>query len=182
MTGFSKRGMVILFTLLFLLISTPLAFARDTNYTLGSSFSWSPSSWYVSYATTSSTVVGYFNNIKFSSSAASDHNLLYYLTLEINNTTDNVGHSGWYSSNLPNAKFDRDDDNKNGYSEEAEAYEWGNGSISSSTSYYFNTSWNANSGQKGTFDYIVQRSALNPTKGEMEAIHFDLIARNSWVK
>ena len=182
MTRFSKKRIVILLTLFFLLISTPLAFARDTNYSLGSSFSWSPSSWYVSYATTSSTVVSYFNSIKFSSSAASAHNLAYYLTLETNNTTDNVGHSGWYSSNLPNAKFDRDDDNGNGYSEEAEAYEWGTGSISSSTSYYFNTSWNAKSGQKGTFDYIVQRSVLNPTNGEMEAYHYDLIARKSWTK
>ncbi|MFC5775528.1 hypothetical protein [Ectobacillus antri] len=46
----------------------------------------------------------------------------------------------------------------------------------------FQTSWNkaAGSSKSGNFNYTVVRSGWNPVNGEMETVHFDLIAQKSW--
>jgi hypothetical protein len=157
--------------------------ARDTDYTTGADFSWSPYTWslgaYEAYSDPSQ-IVGYLNNVKFSSSAADEHNSAYYLTFEINNTTDNVPHSGWFASNLPGASFDTDDDDGDGKAEEAEAYEDLDGTIYAGTGYYFQTSWKNSTNKSGKMDYIIQRSVWNPFNGEMEAYHYDYLNSYYW--
>lgn len=157
------------------------SYARDTNYTNGASFGWSPYTWSASGFKWNNEITGSFTNVKFSSSAASSHNSMYYLTFEINHTRDHNGHTGWYWTNLPDPGYDRDDDNGNGWSEEAEAYIEADGwkqSISAYTGYGFQSSWWLSS--SGNFDFIVQRSLYNPIAGEMEAWHYDKITNRGW--
>lgn len=172
-------------TVICTLLALPTSgFARDTNYTSGASFAWSPYTWtatdYASYSDPSE-VVAAFNNVKFNQTATDLHNGAYYLTFEINNTTDNVKHSGWYSSNLPYVKYDRDDDNGNGNYEEIEAIKsYVGAKISAGTAYYFQTSWDGAKGKSGNFDIIVQRSVYNPASGEFEGYHYDLLEKEAW--
>lgn len=174
-------GMTIVVLLVLSLLIPTTTFARDTDYTNGASFNWSPYSWLGDDSISSGTLLGYLNNVKFDSTATNIHNGSYYLTFEINNTTDNLPHSGWYASNLPNAKFDRDDDNGNGYSEEAEAYI---GTITSyitaNKAYYFQTEWTGATGKSGNLDFVIQRSINNFVSGEMEAYHYDKLTNSSW--
>lgn len=165
------------------LLSPEIGQARDTDYTTGADFSWSPYIWSLGAyrsSSDSSQVVGYLNNVKFDSEAAAIHNAAYYLTFEINNTTDNVPHSGWFSSNLPNVGFDTDDDDGDGRAEEAEAYETGDATIYADKAYYFQTSWKSASGKSGKMDFIIQRSIYNPFSGEMEGYHYDYLNSYNW--
>lgn len=172
------RKLLALTVLTVVALPTAIASAADKDYTYGASFNWSPYTWNATDTRTSSTVTGNFSNVKFSTEATAEHNKELYLTLEINNTTDNVAHAGWYSSNLPKVGYDRDDDDGNGYHEEIEAYEGILSSgISANTGYYFYTKWNASSGKTGNFDYIIQRSAW---LGEMQTMHYDYLTSNSW--
>lgn len=179
-----KKKLAVLATSLGLAAALSLpnvSYARDTNYTNGASFSWSPYTWSRSAFKWSNEITGDFSNVKFSSNAANQHNSLYYLTFEINNTRDHVGHTGWYWTNLPDPGFDRDDDDNDGRSEEAEAYIEADGwkqSISANYGYGFQTSWWYAS--SGNFDFIVQRSLWNPFNGEMEGYHYDKITNYSW--
>lgn len=157
------------------------SYARDTDYTNGASFGWSPYTWSASGFKWSNEITGSFTDVKFSSSAANSHNSWNYLTFEINHTRDHNGHTGWYWTSLPDPGYDRDDDNGNGWSEEAEAYIEADGwkqSISANTAYGFQSSWWYSS--TGNFDFIVQRSIFNPAGGEMEAWHYDKITNRHW--
>lgn len=172
-------------TAVFTLAVAPItSFARDTDYTYGADFSWSPYSWstgdYASYSD-SSEMVAALNNIKFDQEATDLHNNAYYLTFEINNISDNVPHSGWYSSNMPYAKYDRDDDNGNGYSEEIEVIKsYVGAKISAGQAYYFQTSWNNAKYKTGKFDVIIQRSVYNSFSGEFEGYHYDYLKSHYW--
>lgn len=176
----TKLGRKLMLLGLLIGASLPGVASADGDYSYGPSFNWSPYTWSGTDTRATSTVTGNFTNVKFDSEAAAEHNSQYFLTLEINNTTDNVGHSGWYSSNLPNVGYDRDDDNGNGYSEETEAYIGSSlvkNLISAGTPYYFYSRWNASSGKTGNFDFIVQRSFY---LGEMQTQHYDYLTSNSW--
>ncbi|HDR5353048.1 TPA: hypothetical protein QCS32_004793 [Bacillus thuringiensis] len=86
---------------------------RDTDFSVGSSFPWSPYDYSgLSFTAYSDPyeMVGAFNNIRFDSTATNLHNYAYYLTLEINNVSDNLYHTGWYYTNLPDSGFDTDND------------------------------------------------------------------------
>jgi len=179
-----KKRVLIITAMLLLTFSPLSAFAFDRDYTPGASFNWSPYNWalthYRSYSD-SSQVVASFSDIQFSQTAADIHNNGYYLTFEINNKTDNVPHSGWYTSNMPYAYYDTDDDNKNGYAEEVEVIKsYVGAKIVAKQSYYFQTSWKLSNSKSGTFDMVVQRSGYNPVNGEYEGIHFDLIGSHKW--
>ncbi|HDX9649060.1 TPA: hypothetical protein ROY02_005454 [Bacillus cereus] len=171
------------------LLATPnssSAAIRDTDFSVGSSFPWSPYDYSgLSFTAYSDPyeMVGAFNNIRFDSTATNLHNSAYYLTLEINNVSDNLYHTGWYYTNLPDPGFDTDNDNGDQFVEEAEVYVNSLTAMIEAHKYYaFQTTWRkvTDSARSGTLNFIVQRSAWNPTNNEMEGIHYDLIDQTSW--
>lgn len=162
----------------------------DENSSVGASFSWSMYDWTASYYTAWDNdyrLIGAWNDMKFDSQAVYELNIDYYDTFEINHVDDDFPHTGWYASNIPSVQYDRDDDNKNGYSEEIEAYEGtAYENFSTSGSYYFQTAWEdyGDSGGIGTFKYIQQRSAYGYDSDfnyEVQAVHYDLIDQRSYV-
>ncbi|HLU23452.1 MAG TPA: hypothetical protein VKZ77_13390 [Bacillaceae bacterium] len=179
-----NKKLLFLTVLLVFALLPNFGLARDTDYTPGASFAWSPYSWNVnSYvdSSDSSEIVASFEKVKFNQTATDLHNGAYYLTFEINNTTDNVPHNGWYSSNIPYAKYDKDDDNGNGYSEEIEAIKsYVGAKINANQEYYFRTSWFDSTDEWGEFDMIIQRSVVNPLNGEFEGYHYDFLETRYW--
>ncbi|KGR90133.1 hypothetical protein CD30_13355 [Ureibacillus massiliensis 4400831 = CIP 108448 = CCUG 49529] len=183
----SKKILVPITAALFISSAVPAFAIFDENSSVGASFDWSvKGSTAGSYQGDAYTPVGYWNDIKFDSSQIQKINIDYHETFEIKNVNDQIGHTGWYASNIPNVSFDRDDDNKNGLSEEIEAtetepYE----NLRANTNYYFHTSWydsNKRSGS-GKFRFTQQRSAYGPDSDfnwEYQAVHYDVIHEKNY--
>jgi hypothetical protein len=181
-----KYILIMLFALFAVLPSTAFA---DEDYNDGASFDWSPYDWQaipkISWLPDSNDICGVFSNVKFDEDTAGAHNSILYLTFEINNISDNLPHSGWYVSSLPDVGFDVEDDDEDGFEEEVEAYISGalvpfsKASIDADSPYSFETCWrnSSSTSMSGDFDYIVQRSFY---AGEMQAIHFDKLDSTVW--
>jgi hypothetical protein len=165
------------------LLAPQSSFARDTDYTTGSDFSWSPY-WYslTDYISSSDATrpVGSFQMKLNDTAVNKTKNTGYHSTMEINNTSDNVPYSGWYATNMPNHKFDSDDDNSNGKSEELEViYKYASG-LTPYQNYYFQAAWDGYGGEYGKFDFIYQLSIWNGFNSEYEAYHYDYLGSSSW--
>lgn len=159
--------------------SNNVALARDTNWTNGRSFSWSP---YVS----STSIIDYGDELRariyfyFDTTGATQNNNMYYFTME-----ENLDNDGWEGdirySNIPDPHFDWDDDNGDGNEEESEVSIEADGwkdSLTAYYNYYFITWWNEN-GPDGLVYFVAQRSIYNPLNGEYEAYHYDLLTTGS---
>lgn len=157
-----------------------VAYARDTNWSDGSSFSWSPDLTY-SYVSQASTYYLYVvSEFEFDSTAASQNNSLYYFTMEHNAEADWFTKDSLYSS-IPDPHFDWDDDDSDGYHEEAEVSIEADGwkdMLKANYEYNFGTWWKntkSTNSPSGKVYFVAQRSILNPLNGEYEAYHYDLL-------
>lgn len=165
----------------FCILSTSIvAYARDTDWTIGRSFKWSP---YVSSTETTSYTTSLRARIDFffDKDGADANNLIYYFTMEENCGDGKKLILGNQYTNVPNPHFDSDDDDGDGYAEESEVVEGGT-SLTSSTTYYFTTWWDkdATTVPEGTMSYIAQNSIYNPLNGEYEAYNYDLLAQDAY--
>lgn len=157
-----------------------VAYARDTDWTNGSSFSWSPilTRPYVSEGATSYLYVS--SEFYFDDTAASENNSMYYFTMEHNASVDGFAKDSLYS-NIPDPHFDWDDDNDDGYHEEAEVSieaDFWKDSLEAYTDYYFNTWWlntKSKDSPSGDVYFIAQRSLFNLFNQEYEGWHYDLL-------
>lgn len=168
---------IIAITSFFILNMGVIAYARDTDWNSGRTFSWSP---YISNVNAYQSVLGIMEadiDFYFDSTGASENNSIYYFTMEENNVNDGLGEWGQYS-NIPNPHFDWDDDNDDGYCEESEVVT--NGTLTANSKYYFFTEWSnmSSSDKSGSVNFIAQRSVWNPLNGEYEGYHYDLLAND----
>lgn len=176
-----KRKLIALLLSLALTLSMGIVcYARDTNWTDGSSFSWSPDLTY-SYASQGSTYYLYVvSEFTFDSTAASENNSMYYFTMEHNAEVDWFTSDSLYS-NIPDPHFDWDDDDGDGYDEESEVSieaDFYKDTLKSGYEYYFRTWWANNrstNSPSGNVYFVAQRSIYNPLNGEYEAYHYDLL-------
>lgn len=150
------------------------------DWTSGRDYEWSP---YV----TSATATSYTSSLRayiefyFDKTGADANNNALYFTME-ENCGDGVPLMGDLQfSNIPDAHFDYDDDDGDGYEEESEVVIGLFGVLNTSTYYYFTTWWDKDgSVPAGTVNYIAQRSAWNPLNGEYEALYYDLLESKSY--
>lgn len=170
-------GLVLSLALLFGLVQPAYA---SGDWTVGRSYEWSP---YITDATATSypSSLRAYTEFYFDKAGADAHNSYLYFTME-ENCGDGRALSGDVQySNIPDAHFDYDDDDGDGYQEESEVVIGISGVLNTSTYYYFTTWWNkAGSVPAGTMSYIAQRSAYNPFNGEYEALYYDLLTQKSY--
>lgn len=163
-----------------ILSTSIVAYARDTDWTIGRSFTWSP---YISSTETTSYTSSLRARIDFffDKDGADANNAIYYFTMEENCGDGKKLKLGNQYTNIPNPHFDADDDDGDGYAEESEVVEGGS-SLTSSTTYYFTTWWDkdASTVPGGTMSYIAQNSIHNPLNGEYEAYNYDLLAQDAY--
>lgn len=172
-----KKGLSIVLAITMIASMSTVAFARDTDWSVGSSFDWSP--------TASTDVTTYENSIRadvdftFDQTAADENNAIYFFTMEHNVGSGTKLISDLKVSNLPNVGYDTDDDDGDGYHEEAEAYEGYGNALEANTDYYFIAWWDKDTSAvpAGTVDTVAQRSA---NLIEMQAIHYDLLTQTSF--
>ena len=104
---------------------------------------------------------------------------MYYFTMEHNVGNGTALISDLKVSNLPNVGYDTDDDDGDGYYEEAEAYESGTPSLQANKDYYFIAWWDKDTSAvpAGTVSTVAQRSF---DLGEMQTMHYDLLTQKSY--
>lgn len=168
-----------------ILSTSIVAYARDTDWTIGRSFTWSPyvsSTETTSYSTSLRARIDFF----FDKDGADKNNKMYYFTMEEHCGDGKKLILGNQYTNIPNPHFDGDDDDGDGYEEESEVVEGGN-SLTSSTTYYFTTWWDKDDTTVpgGTMSYTAQNSIYNPFDnffdgGEYEAYNYDLLAQDAY--
>ena len=173
----------IIIALCLVIIATSLsnvAFARDTNWTDGRSFSWSPYLTY-SYVSQGTTYYLYVNcEFYFDTTGANLNNSSYYFTMEHNAEVDRFSRDSQFS-NIPDPHFDWDDDDKDGYWEESEVSIEADGwkdMLQPNYTYYFRTWWKnttSSATPSGKVYFVAQRSIFNVVNGEYEAYHYDLL-------
>ena len=172
MTGF--------ITSLLITSNSSIAMARDTNWTVGKTFSWAP---YLN----STNLQNYSGKLQATANFKFDYvgeqhfnnSSINYFTFEINNESDGLLASTQYS-NIPNPHYDWDDDNGDGYSEEGEVT--CTGYLANSYNYYLTTVWRNNSGRtkSGSLAYVAQGGPRNPFNGEYEGYDYDLLKIDSY--
>jgi len=173
--------MTIFLSVVFVFSFSNASFARDTNWTVGRSFSWSP---YIDAIDLSGGISHYLftdTDFHFDSTGASQNNSAYYFTFEHNNGADGLDKYSQYS-NIPDPHFDWDDDNGDTWKEESEVSIEADGykdNLTAGYNYYFTTWWinkKSTAHPGGTLYYVAQRSIYNPLNGEYEAYHYDLLS------
>lgn len=161
---------------------TTNVFAKD--WTVGRSYDWSPYS--STTATSSSSWVKLDTDFWFTAAGADINNELYFFTMEQNIGDGKPLDLDLQLSNLPDVGYDSDDDDKDGYHEESEAYHGSFGKlnkIQAYKDYYFLTYWDKpshiSSIPAGTANIIAQRSFWAI---EMQAADYDLLSIISYGK
>lgn len=97
--------------------------------------------------------------------------------LDVTDMSGNLTYDGWYSTNYPNPKFDTDDDEPNGSSEETEITCQSPTLINTTTNYYFNVGFKeygyAGSSYSGTINITAHESY--PQLTEYQTYYFDTL-------
>lgn len=162
-----------------MIVAFPLmAIARDTDYSEGDSFIWSPDQYDSSYNDGYSYLFTY-TTLEWSNSGAEEvndrlSNFWDYYTMELNNIEDeHIGSIGG-TTELPDGSWDPEDDDGNGLSEELEYY-WANTDLEGNVNYDFDTTWGkVESSGSGDFDLIAQMGPLH------QGWDYDLLDRFSY--
>lgn len=164
------------------------AMARDTNFTVGRSFTWSPYSstdafggGVISGGSSQKTYITAWTDFHWDTTGASAINSARNTTME-QNALDGTGLSaGDQYCNVGNVHFDKDDDDGDGCYEESEVVFLGK--VSGNVNYAFRTNFDrrSNAGDTGYINVIVQRSIYNPLNGEYEGWDYDLLEQADWV-
>lgn len=176
-------SLLLLIGVMAILMCIPASALIEGDYSPGSSFAWSPNVTFNDVIVDSSTLVRVNTVFKFSETAAEINNVSLYFTIEHNarETSDQEKHAKMnaetYYSNLPGVHYDLDDDNADGYNEEAEAIATVK-PLKANFDYIFCSTYSKPSTLKtGRVLTIAQRSAL---LGEYQALYADYLVDQSW--
>lgn len=149
-----NKKLVYVFLILSMLVVPATSFARDTDYTQGKSFTWSPNN-FSTVTTQTSTYLYSYTSLKWDQAGATYVNNLLsnfwdYYTMEMNNCDDQYVSASSGYTNLPSGTWasESDSGSPTSYHEEMEYY-WANTQLAADKGYHFNLLW-AKQGETGS--------------------------------
>lgn len=179
--------------LAFLLAIVPtIASAYSSSWTSASG-SYSPYKGNVNTVASSDSIndyiTTYVDSMYYNSSAITAiknyyNNNNYYHGIDVtalDDTSTDIGATGWYSTNYPNPKFDSDDDGGNGPDEETEIVSLSPLSMVAGTKYYFSVKFKesrtctycASTRSESGYIAVTAHESSGPVLGEYNTKYFD---------
>jgi len=142
---------------------------------------------YNDYVTTNVTGI-YYSSSAINSIKNYYYNNNYYHGIDataLDDTSSDIGATGWYSTNYPNPKFDTDDDGGNGPDEETEIVTLSPTSMVAGKSYYYKVKFKesrtctycASTRQESGYIAITAHESAKSFYGEYNTKYFDELTR-----
>ncbi|OGO78228.1 MAG: hypothetical protein A2Y23_00480 [Clostridiales bacterium GWB2_37_7] len=185
-----KKKSILMLVMIALLITIPFSIYAASSSWSSTAASYGPSTGSVqtvatNYTYPTSDKLKVYSTFKYTSSAITAiknyyNNNSYYPGIDITDIGSNshIDATGWYYTNLPNGKFDTDDDDWNTWYEETEITSLSPNSMVAGTTYYFDVEFREMYGEydvpdksfSGTFE--VNTSESEAAGSEYNTVHF----------